>query len=312
LGLYAATVNDTEPHSTPADEIVPGEAAPEGFVHWDDLSPDEQRVMDALIDNDALAYFSQFSVASRDNAFPNRGYRYVPRLMAACLSMIDRGIMLISYYDNDASEWVVLTADESREIVRDINNWWRYDPAVSEYDPDDDGTNPVPGGLLGEVDWKYYMHDPLWGVRPMDGWRSRTSLEPLPSPSQAAQPGRLLAEDNHEFVAWVEELAKKHPTLAPIVRRDTDPYPQMQGAWIFQDLATWARGEFEANPTSAELAEILRDINDHLERSDDQTRKRDSYTYDIIGVQFVQHLWGMRDILPPNLEALYSRIHGNR
>jgi hypothetical protein len=305
-------VNDTEPPSTPADEVATSEAAPEGIVHLDDLSPDELRVMDALVDNDTLAFFSKFSVAVRDIDFPNRGYRYVPRLMAACLSMIDRGIMLISYYDGDASKWVILSAEESRAIVSDINNWWRYDPAVSGDDPDDDGTNPIPGGLLGKVDWKYHMHDPLWGVRPMDGWRHKTNLEPLPSPSQAAAPGRQLAEDNQDFVAWVEELATKHPVLAPIVRRNTDPYPQMQGAWIFQDLASWVKGEFAADPNSVKLREILRDINEHLDRSDDGSLKTDSYTYSTIGVEFVQYLWGMPDILPPNLEALYSRINGKR
>jgi hypothetical protein len=263
--------------------------------------------MNGLIDGSSLPHFIGGFVSMRDGQFHNRWPRYVPRLMAACLSMIARGALLLTYHDAFTG-WRDLTVRETREVIVNIDNWWRYDPTATEHDPDDDGVNPVPGGALGKVERIYTLCDPLWKSRQYGNYRPPSPMEPLPSAGQLAKRGGLFAEDNIDFVGWVEGLTERYPDIGDIVRLNTDPYPQMQGAWIFTALAVWAKDTYAKAPDSPVLIGLLRDI-------DHQLTSADEYTRQIILVSFVQGLWRqdqMRRLFGPNLEALALRAFGKQ
>lgn len=62
--------------------------------------------------------------------------------------------------------------------VSDVNNWWRYHPEDSAYDDEDDGVNPIVGGLSPTNDSSYLVTDTRHGEYTIVNWEPPRLMDP--------------------------------------------------------------------------------------------------------------------------------------
>jgi hypothetical protein len=122
------------------------------IVRWEDLSPNQQRVLTSAMEFQNLARVRSDWQGNEDRVFNggdnNRGRAYAEALIPAAVELIRAGMVGVVTRDPDFRQ---LSEDEAILVVQDLNNWWRYRLIPDLNDPLDPGLQP--GGLVVDGWW---------------------------------------------------------------------------------------------------------------------------------------------------------------
>lgn len=123
------------------------------IVRWEDLSPNQQRVLTSAGEFQNLGLVRLDWQANVDRVFNggdnNRGRAYAEALIPAAVELIRAGMVGVVTRDPDFRQ---LSEDEAVLVVEDLNNWWRYRLIPDLNDPLDPGLQP--GGLVVDGWWE--------------------------------------------------------------------------------------------------------------------------------------------------------------
>jgi hypothetical protein len=141
-------------------------------VSFADLSIPERVVMDAAIDGSQLEGVIPAHAPLGEHDHFNSHYLYFDEVSEAAVRLLLGGEIGVARKNTESSPpWENLPAADAAEVLKDINNWWRYEPGLLVDDPNDPGTNPILDGLPHvDGDLGYCVYDARRHEREILDW----------------------------------------------------------------------------------------------------------------------------------------------
>jgi hypothetical protein len=102
-----------------------------------DLSDAERCILYEGLTGESLVTVLNAWVRGDDAPYWNRKGAYVPDLIPAALSLLDRGMIEIWEEPAPFGEGSLMTLDRAAEALANPKSWWQYDPD-GNWDPDED------------------------------------------------------------------------------------------------------------------------------------------------------------------------------